>query len=185
MRYLFMSCLILPAITVKAQHCPWDCSGMILFQTTISKEQVYKLEPVLVDENKKIIADTIYGTGLPTYDNCSFLYYDDFKAYRTKKIAIHRWYAYDTAYHFAEGYYVVKINFCKFYKKKLFLRFTDPYSRGLRYRYIEIDSSGLFHLHSYSTDMNARRTDKIREAIKNFIVVMTCEKWMLRKEDCK
>jgi hypothetical protein len=185
MRHLLLFLLVMITAVVNAQHCPWDYSGMILLQTTAGREQVYKLKPVLVDENKKRITDTIYGTGLPTYDICNFLYYDDFQAYRTKKISKHHWYAYDTIYHFAKGYYVVKVNFCKYQHKKLFLRFTDPYSSVLRYRYGEIDSSALFHLHSYSADINARRTDKIREAVKSFIFTVDCEKWLLRKEDCK
>lgn len=42
------------------------------------------MRPVLVDENKKKIVDTIYGTGADNIDNCDFLSYEDFTAYRTK-----------------------------------------------------------------------------------------------------
>jgi hypothetical protein len=42
-----------------SQHCPWDCSGMIIVETPVAKGMVYKLEPVLVDEEKKMIVDTM------------------------------------------------------------------------------------------------------------------------------
>src|SRR5262245_44608671 len=84
-----------------AQHCPWDCSGMIIVETPVAKGMIYKLEPVLVDEEKNVIVDTIYGTDKPTYDRCDLLFYDDFTKQRTKKITIHHSYEYDTFYHFA------------------------------------------------------------------------------------
>jgi len=61
-----------------SQHCPWDCSGMIIVETPVAKGIVYKLEPVLVNEEKRVIVDTMYGTDKPTYDRCDLLSYDDF-----------------------------------------------------------------------------------------------------------
>src|SRR6185295_4818129 len=110
-------------------------TGMILMKTAIPKEQLYKLKPVLVDENKDIIIDTIYGTGLDTYDTCKFLYYNDFMKYRGGKVSLHHWYAYDTVYQFASGYYMVKTNYCKYKSRKLFLRFTEPGKPDLKYHY--------------------------------------------------
>jgi hypothetical protein len=55
-----------------AQHCPWDCSGMVMLQTNIPKDTFYKLNPVLADENKNELYDTVYGTGKDTWDECKF-----------------------------------------------------------------------------------------------------------------
>src|SRR2546423_15281458 len=106
-KYFLTSLLLFFLIKAAAQHCPWDCSGMIMFQTVSPKATIYKMDPVLVDENKIIVTDTMYGTGKETYDSCNFLLYSDFKSSRTKKIAIHHWYQYDTVYDFAGGLYFV------------------------------------------------------------------------------
>jgi len=185
MRWFILSIFLVATVTVKAQHCPWDCSGMILLHSNVEKEQVYKLEPVLVDENKKIIVDSLYGTGKPTFDTCNFLYYDDFLAYRTKRIEWHYWYGYDTVYHFAAGNYVVKLNYCKYSDQKIYLRLREPYTSETRYRYIEIPNSSLLHLHEYNNMIRERETAAMKEAIKGAVIEMNCEKWMLRKEDCK
>ena len=168
-----------------AQHCPWDCSGMILLNTNISKEKLYKLHPVLVDENKKEVIDTVYGTGLDTHDNCEFLSYEDFTAYRTKKIAIHHWYGYDTFYHFTQGGYIVKYSFCKYRGKKLYLRFEDPYTRGVTFRYIEIPENRRMHLHEYNDELTGRKTKELKEKTKPFVLNITCTQWGLREKDCE
>ena len=59
---------------------------MIIVETPVEKGTLYKLEPVLVDEEKKVIVDTMYGTDKPTYDRCDLLFYDDFTKQRTKKL---------------------------------------------------------------------------------------------------
>src|SRR6476620_4865408 len=95
---LFIFVLLLSNNFLFAQHCPWDCTGMILLHTNLPKENLYKLDPVLTDENKNEIYDTVYGTGKDTWDECKFLSYDDFTAYRTGRIAVHHFYEYDTFY---------------------------------------------------------------------------------------
>lgn len=135
-------------LTSFGQHCPWDCSGMILLQTNIAKEKFYKLHPVLVDENKREITDTVYGTGKDTYDKCDFLSYEDFTAYRIQRIKVHHWYQYDTFYHFAKGGYIVKYNFCQYEGRKLYLRFQDPNSSTALFRYLEIPREKRMHLHN-------------------------------------
>jgi hypothetical protein len=182
-RYLIILMVLVSTVS-RAQHCPWDCSGMILVKTDVSRENVYKLSPVIVDENKKIIVDTIYGTGKDTYDSCKLLYYDDFLAYRIQRTALHYWYGYDTMYHFAEGYYVIKINYCGFSKKNVFLRLNNPSSNGTLYNYIEIPASAFIHLHDYNMEIRGGKSETIREGVKGAIINMNCEKWMLPKEDC-
>ena len=158
---------------------------MIIFKTSLPKGKVYGLEPVLVDERKMVITDTMYGTGLPTYDKCEFLYYKDFRSYRKKKIKLHHWYQYDTLYHFKEGSYIVKFSFCKYRDAELYLRFIDPYSRATTYHYIKIPVNFRIHLHDYSSQLFERRSDEIKNAVRNSVLVMDCEKWEFKRQDCK
>jgi len=84
---------------------------------------------VLADGGQNVVVDTIYGTGLATYDTCRFLPYEDFLKYRIEKINLHYWYGYDTVYHFAKGHFIVRYNFCRFNRdgrSDLFIRFNDP-----------------------------------------------------------
>ena len=185
MRWFILSLMLSVTAVAGAQHCPWDCSGLLLVKTDVSPENIYKLFPVLVNEKKEIIVDTIYGTGKPTYDTCNLLYYDDYLAYRTQKIKLHYWYAHDTVYHFAKDNYIIKVNFCKYKNKKLFLRLTDPDSPELHYRYVEIANMALIHLHDYNMEINARSTNKVKEAVSKFLVTMDCAAWGLKAEDCK
>jgi hypothetical protein len=172
-------------IKTSAQHCPWDCAGMILFQTPGANEIIYKLKPVLVDEYKRVITDTIYGTGLPTYDNCDFLFYDDFMKYRKQKIAIHHWYQYDTVYRFAEGNYIVRYNFCKYWGRKLYLRFNDPAPGSKAYRYIVIAEDKRIHLHDYNHELAGNETASLKKATHKFVLEMNCKNWGLQKKDCR
>ena len=168
-----------------SQHCPWDCSGMIIVETPVAKGMVYKLEPVLVDEEKKVIVDTMYGTDKPTYDRCDFLSYDDFTKQRIKKIAIHHWYEYDTFYHFAAGHYIVKFNFCEYQDKRLYLRYSDPSSKSKAYQYIEIPAVNRVHLHDYNSQLRERKTEEIKNDLKASVLVLNCAEWNLKKQDCK
>jgi hypothetical protein len=168
-----------------AQHCPWDCSGMILVKSPVSKTTVYKLQPVLVDEEKKVVVDTMYGTDKPTYDRCDLLSYDDFTKQRTEKISVHHWYEYDTFYHFAAGAYIVKFNFCKYQDKKLYLRYSEPYSSSGSYHYIEIPQDIRIHLHDYNNQLRERKTEDIQDALKTSILTISCAEWSLKKQDCK
>src|SRR6266498_1925316 len=161
MRQAFIFPLLFISQFCRAQHCPWDCTGMVMLQTDILKEKVYKMKPVLVDGNKKVITDTLYGTGLPTYDRCDFLEQSDFTAYRKKRIAIHYFYQYDTSYYFAEGKYIVHYNFCAYRGKKLYLRFNDPSSQKLKYLYVAIPASNRIHLHEYNNEIMEKKTNEL------------------------
>ena len=156
---------------------------MIIVETPVARSTIYELEPVLVDEEKKVIVDTMYGTDKPTYDRCDLLFYDDFTRERTKKIAIHRGYEYDTFYHFAAGYYVVKYNYCEYRDKKMYLRYADPSSKV--YHYIEIPGSIRIHLHDYNNQLRERKTEEIKNDLKASVLWLNCEEWGLKKQDCK
>jgi hypothetical protein len=138
----------------------------------------------LVDEEKKVIVDTMYGADKPTYDRCDLLFYDDFTKQRTKKIAIRHWYEYDTFYHFAAGHYIVKYNYCEYEGKKLYLRYSDPSSKSV-YHYIEIPADIRVHLHDYNSQLRERKTEEIQNDLKASVFVMSCEEWNLKKQDCK
>jgi len=181
----FIFLLFLISQFCKAQHCPWDCAGMIMLQTGIPKEKVYKMKPVLVDEDKNVIIDTLFGTGQPTYDRCDFMAYKDFTAYRKKRMALHYVYEYDTSYYFAAGRYIVHYNFCKYEDKNLYLRYNDPYASETKYIYVPIPVANRIHLHEYNNEIRGKQTNKLRQALKRFELAMSCAKWGLKKEDCK
>lgn len=174
--------LLLSTQNVYAQHCPWDCSGMILLKTDISTAEFRSLEPVLVDKDKRIIVDTMYGTGLETYDTCRFLYYDDFLQYRTEKIKTHYWYGYDTAYQFAKEHYLVRFNYCRFSPDggdKLFVRFNSPSGSVREYLYFEVPAVNRIHLHEHNRMLNDRAYKEILAAIQPQILMPDRKDWGL------
>jgi len=185
MRRGFIFLLLKASQFCQAQHCPWDCAGMIMLQTDISKEKVYKMKPVLVDENKNVITDTLFGTGQPTYDRCDFMEHKDFTAYRKKRIALHYVYEYDTSYYFAAGKYIVHYNFCEYRDKNLYLRYNDSYSVETKYIYVPIPEANRIHLHEYNNEIRQMQTNKLKQGLKKFELAIPCTKWGLKKEDCK
>lgn len=157
MRSFLSSLLFFLPLFSNAQHCPWDCSGMILLKTDVTAAEFRQLNPVLVNKSRKIIVDTIYGTGLETYDSCRFMSYDDFMQYRTNRIKLHHWYNYDTMYYFAKDNYPVKYNYCRYQygdNSDLFIRFDDPVTK--EYGYIEIPVSRRIHLHDFGSGIRRR-----------------------------
>jgi len=158
---------------------------MIMLKTPILKNAASRLNLALVDESKTLVIDTMYGTYKATYDSCLFLKFDDFTKYRTQRIALHPWYQYDTFYHFAAVFYIVKYNYCKFRDQKLYVRYTEPYSGSQIYHYIEVPDSIRIHLHNYSNQLYDRATSEIRRELKNSILAVSCKNWGLRDADCK
>lgn len=179
----FILISLIPEI-VAAQHCPWDCTGLIQLSIDVPKTQIEKMNLVLVDEDKNEIIDTLFGTGKNTYDTCNVLFYDDFLLYRTQRMSTHHWYSYDTVYYFAKDKYLTRYNFCKYENKRIYLRFSDRYSRGLKYHYIEIPDSNRVHLHQYNEYLQHDRTSELKELLGPFVLNITCDILGLRKEDC-
>ena len=174
--------LLLGSGMVQAQHCPWDCTGMILLKTDVTAAEFNKLNPVLVDGNKKIVIDTIYGTGKETQDTCWFLGYDDFMKYRTARTKVHYWYGYDTMFHFARGYYLIHYNYCRYKwdgRSNLFIRFNDPSAADTIHHYIEIPTDRRIHLHDYNREINGRRTAEIVSAVQPNIMEVHRREWKL------
>jgi len=158
---------------------------MIVLQPDMPIKAIDKFHLVLADENKRPITDTIYGTGKDTYDRCVFLSYDSFTKARSEKITIHHWYSYDTVYKFAKGNYIVKYNYCKYQGKKLYMRYLDQYNRALVFHYIEIPESNRIHLHDYNDELRNGQGEKMKEATKKNVIVLTCGDFLLREGDCK
>jgi len=179
----FILISLIPEI-VAAQHCPWDCIGLIQLSIEAPKTQIEKMNLVLVDEDKHEIIDTLFGTGKNTYDTCNVLLYDDFLLYRTQRIAIHHVYSYDTVYYFAKGKYLARYNFCKYENKRIYLRFSDRYSRDLKYHYIEIPDSNRVHLHQYNGYLKYNRTVTLKEILNPYVFNVTCDILKMKKEDC-
>ncbi len=152
MRVLLVGLILLATLNSQAQHCPWDCSGMIVLNTDIPRATLEKLKPVLVDDQYQVIRDTVWGTGKEdkTNDRCDFLYYDDFLANRVEKTKLHHFYNYDTMYYFAKGSYMVKYNHCKYRQKKIYLRYNDPDKGETQFHYLEIPDRARIHLHDYN-----------------------------------
>jgi len=145
---------------------------MIMFETTLDTAAVYNLNPILVDENKRPIIDTVYGTGIEaqTSDRCRFLLCGDFLTYRRKKVNTHYWYAYDTLYGFAAGRYIVKFNFCKYRDKKIYIRYRDVHTRNLQYHYIEIPADKRIHLHDYNDLLRQEKTAELKKLTQPFVL---------------
>jgi hypothetical protein len=162
---------------------------MIIVQTPLSKEQFYQAGLALVDrlnnEREKIVVDTIFGTGRETYDECNFLSYEDFTKLRSEKTAIHHWYGFDTIYHFAKGNYIVKYNYCKYKGKKLYIRYYDRYTRGMKFHYIEVPESNRIHLHDYNNELRERKTVELKKMTQPFVMKISCDDLGLRPGDCK
>lgn len=177
-RYILIAAVLL-SVNATAQHCPWDCSGMIMIRTDVTNAEFKQLNPVLAGSDKQIITDTIYGTGLDTKDTCRFFYYDDFVQYRTGKIKLHHWYGFDTAYYFAKGHYLVRYNFCKYYRSDttLYVRYNDLHTG--EQHFIEIPQDKRIHLHNYYREIYDRYTlDKI-PSMQELILVLSRKDWGL------
>ena len=151
---------------------------MLLLQADISGAEMKKMKPVLVNKNKDLVVDTIYGTGKVTYDTCHFLWYDDFVAYRTARINIHHWYQYDTVLYFASDNYVVHYNYCRYAKTVLYLRITNPETG--EYNYFEIPRNNRLHLHNYNSLIYDRETEKLKKEVEPFIFRLNRENLNLR-----
>ncbi len=171
MRSLIASLLLALPVSLTAQHCPWDCTGMLMLKTDATAAEIKKLQPALVDENKNTVIDTLYGTGSDqTFDTCYFLLYNDFVKYRAGRIQLHHWYAFDTLFHFAEGNYVVHYNYCKYGKEgKLFIRYNDS-SGTSGYRYKEVTAMNRIHLHDYNREIREHQTDQLRKTLSPFVI---------------
>jgi hypothetical protein len=160
-----------------AQHCPWDCAGMIIVETNVPRERIAELRPFLVDEKGKCIARD-------TYDECELLYYDDFTEKRKSKVQEHPYYRYDTAYTFAQGKFIVKYNYCD-YKGKLYLSFVNPYRRDLYYEMIEVPENKRVHLHDYNEQIRKCSYQEMDILLKPFILHLDCFAWHLNEYDCE
>jgi hypothetical protein len=155
---------------------------MILLKTDVTASEFKKLNPVLVDGNKKIVIDTIYGTGKETQDTCWFLGYDDFMKYRTERTRVHYWYGYDTMFHFARGYYLIHYNYCRYKwdgRRDLFIRFNDPSAADTIHHYIEIPTDRRIQLHDYNSEINGRHTAEIVSAVQPNILEVSRRDWKL------
>ena len=182
MRYWLLILFIGISSTAGAQHCPWDCTGFLMVRTNASREEMARLKPILVDNNKRPVVDTIYGTGRETYDSAYFMMYDDFKKYRTERIKLHHWYAYDTLLNFAEGHYVVHYNYCKYKWDRggpVFIRINDPVQKN-SYKYIEIPGNKRIHLHDLNTAIRIDKRDDILKDVEPMILVIKREDWGLK-----
>jgi hypothetical protein len=83
------------------------------------------------------------------------------------------------------GRYIVKYNFCEYRDKKLYLRYSDPSSKSKVYHYIEIPGNIRIHLHDYNNQMREGKTEEIKNNLEASVLVLKCEEWNLKKQDCR
>ncbi len=147
-----------------------------MITTDAGKKEMKKLDPVLVDVNKKLILDTSKGPDI--YDLCRVLYYDDFLKIRIDGMGENDPYSYkyDTAYHFAKNHYVVKFSYCTYNRadkpSELFVRYNDAASAS-GYSYIPVPYSRRIDLHQYNRFINTGATAEILKSIQPFILTIT------------
>lgn len=177
MKPLIIGIFLLSFINASAQHCPWDCTGFLMIKTDATKSEIEKLQPVLVDANKQVVIDTLYGTGKDTYDTCTFMEYDDFVKYRTERTRLHHWYEYDTVLNFAKDHYVVHYNFCKHEGKQLFIRYMGP-GHG-HYHYMEIPADKRIHLHDLNNMIREKNYTGILKQVEPNIINVSRAQWGL------
>jgi hypothetical protein len=170
MQKLFLIFIIAFSIKASAQHCPWDCTGLILIQTDMDPREFGKMNMTLVDSSKKVMVDTLFGTGRPTYDTCRLMQYDDFMNYRIQRIQLHYWYQYDTVYKFAKGLYLARFNYCQYKNSPLYLNWSDVNGKSGTNHYFEISPANRIHLHDFSRQLNNRDYDQIRREINPKII---------------
>lgn len=84
-----------------------------------------------------------------------------------------------------QGKYLVRYNQCAYFGKKLYLRFYDPYTRGLTHRYIEIPENKRIHLHNYSSLLAMSKPVELKALTSPFVLHISCGQWKLREQDCK
>lgn len=174
-KLLILLTFLLPAAT-NAQHCPWDCSGLVVVETNIPGATLKQMGFVLVDEHKKIITTSRTGDGKPFMDTSLLESYDEFVNKRKAGLNDYRWYQYDTAYHFAEGKYLLHFNHCDGYKKKRYLRYQRAGAAGIKFLYIEVPDDKRISLHDFSDELYDRKYKEISEKIKSNILFIDCKK---------
>ncbi|MBM3415967.1 MAG: hypothetical protein FJY20_05880 [Bacteroidetes bacterium] len=93
---------------------------------------------------------------------------------------MHHWYAFDTVFHFAEGLYLVRYNYCRYNPENnndLFIRFSHPADDV--YRYIEIPLSRRIHLHDLNPEIRQRLSLAEVPSLQPMVMEVTRQKWKL------
>lgn len=178
MKTILLLLVISFPLSASAQHCPWDCTGFLMIKTDASKDEMEMLRPALFDSKRLVVVDTLYGTGKKTFDTCFFMEFGDFASYRKEKAKIHNWYNYDTMLSFAEGYYVVHYNYCKFSGKapgELFIAYMGP-GHG-HHHYLEIPADKRIHLHDYYSLIQKGEKEQTLKAVESKIISVSRAEW--------
>jgi len=160
------------SISLHAQHCPWDCCGLIMINSDLKPAEMQKLKLVLTDGNKQIVIDTLYGSSEKNADTCYIRWGEEFLAHKTSLVAANHWYAYDTMLHFCKGHYVVRYNYCKYEEPQnqlLFLRYTDAAGS---FHYLPVHYSNRIHLHNYNDQIRTGQTTELNKIMEPFVMDM-------------
>lgn len=182
MRIRFILLSLSFALAASAQHCPWDCSGLILLKTDVSREEMLQLQPVLCDGSRQLVIDSVYGSGATLADTCRFLAYEDFRQYRISRTTISHWYKYDTVYSFAKDLFLVKYSYCRFKEPgtTLYIRYRSRRQGKWQYNYIAVPETRRVHLHNYYRELNARDSAGLRKQLEPFVLQLDRARFGLR-----
>lgn len=180
MRKTLIVLFVMISAAANGQHCLWDCTGFLMIKTDATKAEMDMMRPVLVDAQKHVVIDTLYGTGKETFDTCRFLYFDDFVKYRKERSKLHSWYNYDTMLKFAEGYYVVHYNFCKYERgnTELSVRYAGP-GHGHDH-YIPVPMDKRIHLHDLNNEIRNKEFESILKKVEPQIINVSRAQWGLQ-----
>lgn len=141
MRFILSFLFIMMTTGLAAQHCPWDCSGLVILDWPENRK-FSDYDVSLVDSQRKVVTNTnVYETTAS-----GFLPYEELKEQLTEKISKHSWYEYDTALHFAKGSPVTLYNYCE-YQQDLFVEVKSKKDPGSKH-YFPLNNDQKFHLHN-------------------------------------
>jgi hypothetical protein len=140
MRITILITLLFITKLLAAQHCPWDCSGIVILDWPANKSfPSYTVS--LVDKNHEVVSNhNVYES-----PESKFQLYGDLKKELSSKIPQNHWYENDTVFHFAEGSPVTLYNYCD-YRGDLFVevRFNTTSQKW----YFKLNEDQKFHLHN-------------------------------------
>lgn len=180
---LLLALLGLVPLSGRTQHCPWDCAGLVLLETDLPQSFFYYMHPALISIPKGVNKDSALRFHYRSQYDKPVLSWPDFKAEVMKGHPGDHSYRYDTLYHFAAGRYLVRFNFCEAASELLFIRFMNPYSRGVKYHYIEVPDSARISLCRHNNWMSGRLHPLTTEAmVQAFVWKLNKEKMVFVKE---
>src|SRR5688572_18135654 len=141
MRWVIPFFLFFSIGTASAQHCPWDCSGIVILDWPADKKfNNYQVR--LVDSSYKVV----FNHNVYEKTESQFSIYEELKKQLNLKISKYSWYEYDTVLNFAAGSPVALYNFCDYHGEDLFIEVKSKKGPSNK-NYFKLNEDQKFHLH--------------------------------------